>query len=210
MVVSAPAARLGRRSYDGAADSRLRQAMQRRATALVEAASRNVSPDVLADALAAPDSIAAVARLLLAAAAEPGATRLEPLADALVRGVEERRRLIAASGGLLPVTEVARLLGVTRQAVDKRRRAGQLLAIRSGSDWRYPAVQFGPEGEPPAGLAAVIAAFAEAGPWVTLDFLLTPDTALGGLSPMDALRRGGAAAQAVGRLLAARTADAYA
>lgn len=187
--------------------SRLRETMQRRAAAFVEAASGRLGSDALADALAAPDSIGALTRLLLAAAADPAAMRSDPAADALLRGVAARQRLVADCGGLLPVTEVARLLGVTRQAVDKRRRAGQLLAVKSASDWRYPAAQFGATGETPAALAEVIAAFAEAGPWATLDFLLAADDALGGVSPLAALHQGAAAD--VRRLLATRAADAY-
>jgi hypothetical protein len=40
------------------------------------------------------------------------------------------------------------------------------------------------------GLAEVVRGFAAAGPWVTLDFLLAPDTALGGRTPLQALQAG--------------------
>jgi hypothetical protein len=185
----------------------LRDSIERRGSAILAAAARSADLPALNRALAAPNPLSSLAHLLLGAAAAPAARQQDPLADALLRGVGERARLIAAAGGLLSVNEVAALLGLTRQAVDKRRRAGQVLAMRAGSDWRYPAIQFGPEGAPPAGLAEVIAALAEAGPWATLDLLLAEDPALGGRSPLQALRAGDRAA--VQRLLAARSADAF-
>jgi hypothetical protein len=81
------------------------------------------------------------------------------------------------------------LLGITDQALDERRRAGTLLAIREGGDWRYPACQF-EQGDVVPGLAEVVRGLAEAGPWVTLDFLLAPDTVLGGRTPLQALQTG--------------------
>ena len=40
-------------------------------------------------------------------------------------------------------------------------------------------------------LPKLLGAFAEAGPWVALDFLLAPDEALGGETPLQVLRREG-------------------
>ena len=99
--------------------------------------------------------------------------------------------------------------GISRQAVDKRRRAGQLLAVHVGSDWRYPAAQADRDGNVPDGLGDVIRAMQDAGPWATLDFLLAPESTLDGLTPLDALRRGGAAAEIVLRLVTAAQSDTY-
>jgi hypothetical protein len=99
--------------------------------------------------------------------------------------------------------------GISRQAVDKRRRAGQLLAVHVGADWRYPAAQADRDGCVPDGLASVIQAMRDAGPWATLDFLLAPDSVLGGLTPLDALKHGGAAAATVYRMVTAAQSDAY-
>jgi hypothetical protein len=104
----------------------------------------------------------------------------------------------------------AALSGISRQAVDKRRRAGQLLALRVGADWRYPAIQVDRHGMVPDGLAVVLRSMADSGPWSILDFLLTPDEVLEGLTPIEALRRGGTLAATVQRQLAAAANDAYA
>lgn len=51
---------------------------------------------------------------------------------------------------LLSADDVGCLLSITRQAVDERRRAGALLAIRHGSgDWVYPTAQFHEKGTIP-------------------------------------------------------------
>lgn len=104
--------------------------------------------------------------------------------------------------------EAGRLLGISRQAVDKRRRGGALLAFREESDWRYPACQFD-ETEVVAGIANVIRAYASAEPWVALDFLLAPGSALGGRSALDALKKSGDR-DAVLRLLRSEAQDGFA
>ena len=63
------------------------------------------------------------------------------------------------------------LLHISRQAVDKRRRSGALLAIRQGGDWLYPRTQFH-EHEALPRLADVIKGLA------LLEFLVTEDTVL--------------------------------
>jgi hypothetical protein len=113
----------------------------------------------------------------------------DPLAPLLARNAEFREALLRRAGGALSTEEAERLLGITDQALDERRRAGTLLAIREGGDWRYPACQF-EQGDVVPGLAEVVRGLAEAGPWVTLDFLLAPDTVLGGRTPLQALQTG--------------------
>ncbi len=71
---------------------------------------------------------------------------LDPLVPALARNVEHRQKLLKLAGGVLSAENAGRTLGITRQAVEKRRRSNTMLAVREGSDWRYPACQFN-EGE---------------------------------------------------------------
>jgi hypothetical protein len=114
-----------------------------------------------------------------------------PLASALLRGAHVKEELIQASGGAASAEEVAQLLGITRQAVDKRRRAGTLLAVESPSgDWRYPRAQFQQDGKPIAHLERVLRAFTVADPWMQLDALTAIDPALGNRSAFDALKAG--------------------
>jgi len=188
----------------------MREAFRRRAGQAIDQIAKSASVEVLAEALAASTDFGAVARALRDPAAFPAAVPLDPLADALARGVVERERLAAMAHGLLSAEEAGRILGgITRQAVDKRRRAGQLLAVRVANDWRYPAAQFGATGEVAERLADVLHALAELSPWAVLDFLLTNDDALGGLSPLAALRRGGRRADEALRIARAQKADVF-
>jgi len=198
-------------SQPGRGESEIvRDAFRRRARHAIDRIAASASVETLADALTAPTDFGAIARALGDALTLGPASDLDPLADALARGATERERLIVAAGGLLSAGEVGRNLGgITRQAVDKRRRANQLLGVRIGGDWRYPAVQFEADGGVPPGLPTLLAAMAKAGPWATLDFLLAEDDALGGLSPMAALHLGGTLADGVRRLILASEVDAF-
>lgn len=59
------------------------------------------------------------------------------------------------------------------------------------------------------GLAAVLEELAALGPWAQLSFLLARDDALGGLTPLDALRRGGTAADDVRRIAKGHGTDTF-
>ncbi|WP_147707021.1 hypothetical protein [Microvirga massiliensis] len=80
---------------------------------------------------------------------------LDPLAPLLARNAEHRKELLRRAGGALSYEKAARRLGITREAIDEQRRAGTLLAIPEGSDWRYPACQF-QVGDVVSGLAEVV------------------------------------------------------
>jgi hypothetical protein len=135
------------------------------------------------------------------------ATDLDPLALLLARNVEHRAELLRRAGGTLSAEEAARRLGTTRESVDQRRRAGTLLAIPERGDWCYPACQFR-DGEVVPGLPEVVRGLADAGSWVTLDFLLAPDTVLAGRTPLQALQDGDH--DAVLRLVRASQGDGFA
>ena len=201
------------RPADTTEASLLREAFQRRATEAIARATRVATPAALAEALSAPTDAGAVARLLSATVGqvdEEMTGTLDPLAAAIARGTEIKQRLVKEAGGLLTASQMGALLGgISRQAVDKRRRAGQLLAVRVGNDWRYPAIQVDRDGTVPEGLAMVLRYMTDSGPWSILDFLMTSDSVLEGLTPLEALRRGGSLAATVDRQLAAAAADAY-
>jgi hypothetical protein len=114
----------------------------------------------------------------------------DPLAEARLRGIEERTRLLAAEGGTLGGQEVASLLNISRQAVYKRYRAGRLLAVDCGRHgFALPAWQFVPGGVLP-GLEEVLVALADLDAWMKLAFFLTENAAIGGEPPLSALRQG--------------------
>ncbi len=143
------------------------------------------------EALSAPDDLSVLIWFLASpAAAGILAKSTHPLAASLMRGVERRRQLLAMEEGTASGQEIADALGISRQAVDKRRRAGDLLAIPTGSgDWRYPWWQL-KEGRVLPGFEEVMGALGELSPWSRMDFFLSTDDRLGGRRPLDALRKG--------------------
>ncbi|CAN7696637.1 helix-turn-helix domain-containing protein [Rhizobium leguminosarum] len=186
----------------------IRTAFLRRATSALERISANVPAKDLADALSAPTDAGSLAQLLSRSDMVGAAINdLDPLVPALARNVEHRQNLIERAGGTMSAEDAGRMLGISRQAVDKRRRAGTLLAVREGSDWRYPLCQLD-QGEVIAGISDVVRGFAAAGPWIALDFLLAADTALGGRTALQALREGDR--EAVRRLIRIETSDGFA
>jgi len=127
---------------------------------------------------------AAMHPTVLERAAEPS-----PLLPALLRGVKQRRDLLSAEGGSLSGEALARVLGITRQGVDKQRRRGQLLAVRDGASWQYPAWQI-VDGTALPGLKPVLGALREQSPWTILAFLLSRNARLEERRPLDLLRQG--------------------
>jgi hypothetical protein len=129
----------------------VRDAFRRRAGHAVEQIAASASLEALAQALEAPTDFGAIAVAPSNAAMPEAARTLDPLADAIARGAAERERLAQLADGLLSASDAGRALGgISRQAVDKRRRANQLLAVRVGGDWCYPAAQIGPRAGRPA------------------------------------------------------------
>ena len=81
------------------------------------------------------------------------------------------------------------LLGISRQAVDQRRRKGELLALQPGGKraYRYPAWQLEEGGTLP-GLKNILAILERHDPWMRLQFFLREHPRLGGKRPLDVLR----------------------
>jgi hypothetical protein len=145
----------------------------------------------LVEAMAAPTDFGALTRIL----ADVGSIRtavaeLDPEALDLADEIAHREELVQLAGGMLSAEEAGQLLHIGRQAVDKRRSNKTLLAIRQAGDWLYPRAQFH-QHEVIPGLTEIVKGFAASGPWVTLEFIVTGDTTLDGLTPGEALLRGG-------------------
>ncbi len=171
----------------------VRAAFQRRSLDALNRIATQAPTESLANALVAPTDIGALARILSdGEAIGPAIPVLDPLAPLIARNAEHRLDLLARCGGTLTAAEAGALLGISRQAVDKRRRLGGLIALRQGGSWHYPRCQFDEaRGEPVAGLARLLAALPDRSAWTLLDFLLAPDQALGAASPLDMLRKAG-------------------
>jgi excisionase family DNA binding protein len=111
--------------------------------------------------------------------------------SALAESFSVRRQLLADT---LTSSEVARILGTTRQTPLDRLHQGTLLALRDGGTWHFPAWQFdaaGPDGLVP-GLAETLAAL-ETSPFIQARWLQLPHPELDQQTPLEALRRGQAA-----------------
>lgn len=118
----------------------------------------------------------------------PALQVIDPLAAARVQGVAVKRRLLEMEGGAVPSTAMANLLGMTRQAVDKRRKRGALIGLDLGRrGFAYPVWQVDLQGLP-----EVLAELHELSGWAQAAFMLSPNPWLGGNSPLDTLRAGNA------------------
>jgi hypothetical protein len=122
----------------------------------------------------------------------------------LFSNLEDRARVLEVEGGAVSASEAVRLLGVSRQAVDKRRRAGQLVSLSTGKrGYRYPVWQFDASGERGIleGLEEVLLRLQPLDQWHCASFFLEARDELGGESPLALLRR--AAAGDLEKVLAA-------
>jgi hypothetical protein len=114
----------------------------------------------------------------------------DPLVGARLRGMKVKQELLYSDGQPLRSEEVAQLLGISRQAVDKRRNKGQLLAVSLGKrGYFYPLWQFHDGGVLP-GLDLVLAALAKFDAWTQLMFIKTGDLRLDNLTPLECLLAG--------------------
>lgn len=109
-------------------------------------------------------------------------------AAVLLRSFRRRRDLLKDSLG---ASEVAELLGTSRQTPHDRATSGSLLAILDRGVLRFPAWQFDPAGPDGVidGLPRVLRALTTS-PFGKLSWLLRPSLMLGGRRPLDALRAG--------------------
>lgn len=116
------------------------------------------------------------------------------LADAVRRGRPRWLEILGSEGGVVTAGQMATLLGISRQAVDQRRRAGTLLGFRDkGREYLYPAWQVR-DGRPLPGLERVLAILREGehGAKSQLVFFLSPDVVPDDARPLDLLRSGSA------------------
>ncbi len=120
----------------------------------------------------------------------PELERYEPLASSYLKGLEAQQELPRKAGGLLSAENVGEVLRVSRQAIDKQRQTGKLIAIPKGSNgYGYPACQFEAKGAI-RGLDAVLGALGPADGWAQLTFIMCANSSLDGCNPLDLLRAG--------------------
>jgi len=166
-------------------------AFSRAVGAFVDLASR-VDRETLDAAAKAPTDVDALVTMLTAPASIDRVTETDPLADARLRWVRDRERLLHAEGQPLGTRAVGEVLGVSRQAIAKARADGRLVAVPLGPHrYVYPSWQFGPSG-PLRGLRELRQAL-DAGDgdvWTLVAFVLAPNSRLDDETPLTLLRRG--------------------
>lgn len=109
---------------------------------------------------------------------------------ARLRGRKQKEVLLNAEGGVISSAQMGELLEISRQAVDQRRRKGELLALQPGGRraYRYPLWQVD-NGGILSGLSDVLSVLEGHDPWMTLQFFLRENIRLDGNRPLDVLRR---------------------
>jgi hypothetical protein len=161
-----------------------------RAIRAVAGLERELSAHKLEEASAAANDYLVLVDALAAAPALTESLDKDPLSAAKLRGAKMQQELIKASGGSMSAGEVSKLLAISRQAVDKRRRQGQLLGLTLGRrGYAYPAWQF-ENSTTVAGLEETLEALRSHDGWMKLAFFVNPNDRLDGKSPLDFLRRG--------------------
>jgi hypothetical protein len=141
------------------------------------------------EATAAPTDLLVA---LEAISSAPGTSQIisdDPLLAAKLRGLKRKKQMLDVAGGALSSQQVAEVLGISRQAVDKRRASNQLLALTQGRrGYSYPRFQF-EEGKTINGLEDVLAQLKELDPWMKLVFFTSPNERLNGKTPIESLHK---------------------
>lgn len=163
--------------------------LSRALNALSELA-QELPKDRIDEASAAPTDY----MVLVEALTDPSlATQLaaeDPLAAARLRGVERQQSLFEKSGGVVTGQKAAEFLGISRQAVDKRRRQGRLIGLTQGRrGYAYPVWQFESR-KTLTNLEKVLDRLRDHDPWMQLTFFLNANDRLRGKSPLEILKSG--------------------
>lgn len=144
----------------------------------------------LKNALKAPTDFETILHALERPEVAAAVRNQDPLAMARLRGIEAKRRMLTEDGGMLSAEKVGDVLTISRQAVEKRRKAGRLIGVSLGRrGFGYPAWQFSERGTLP-GLEAVLDALRPHDAWTKLVFFTSENVTTGGKKPLDVLRSG--------------------
>jgi hypothetical protein len=113
----------------------------------------------------------------------------DPLMEAKLKGVQHKQELLNYQGKqALTSSEVAAVLGISRQAVDNRRKNKTLLGLSLGNrGYRYPAWQFS-NGSILTGWSEVLKNTEHLDDWSKLIFMLTGDIRLNNQTPLECLK----------------------
>jgi biotin operon repressor len=161
-----------------------------RAISALEELETVLPTELIDEASAAPTNFMVLLEALKARSLATEFAVNEPLTIARLRGVERQHNLVEQSGGMLKGERVAKLLGISRQAVDKRRRQNRLIGLTQGRrGYAYPIWQFH-NGKTLSNLEKVLDQLRDHDPWMQLTFFLNANDRLEGSSPLEMLRSG--------------------
>ena len=150
----------------------------------------DLSETALSSAAEAPDNWHAMFRAMRNAEVLERIQKSDPLARAFLDGLDDKARLIEQNGGVFKTDQVAEYLGITPQAVNKRRALRQLVGLTFRKrGYVFPAWQFTDRGTVP-GLEQTLSVLASHDEWMQNVFFINPNTRLGGRRPLDLLREG--------------------
>jgi hypothetical protein len=138
-----------------------------------------------------PESVDPAATTLAESIAGKSYTRIERLRlemETLAQHFQHRRQLLDSA---LSATQVAQLLGTSRQTPHDRVSSQTLLAIRENGKLCFPAWQFDPTGADGTidGFPAILKAL-QVSDYSKLNWLTRPNPFLDGFTPIEALKRG--------------------
>jgi hypothetical protein len=106
-----------------------------------------------------------------------------------VRTEDIKADLLRRADGTLSASEAARMLGTDVVTLQDLAAESAVIALPLPGGTAYPACQF-EIGGMVAGLSKVLRSMPIRSPWMRLEWLVSPDPALGDASPIEALRRG--------------------
>lgn len=112
------------------------------------------------------------------------------------KAIEMKEGMLERAGGTVGVNDVKEILGIGRQAVNKRRNAGKLIGLDlGGRGYQYPVCQFDEnKGGTVPGLEVVLEYLSPTEtPWMALQFLVRDNPRLKGNGkprPIDRLKQG--------------------
>lgn len=176
--------------FEAAQETKLTGALVARLIKAFADVTADVDDAIAADAVSESSDVLAFVRLLEQPDVLEKLKAVDPLAPARLRGIKARQTLLDLAGGTLSSEEVASALGLTRQAIEKRRRAGRLLALSFGKrGYRYPAFQFA-DGKSLPGLEPVLEAMKQQDAWTQLAFFVNRRSDLGQKAPAALLAKG--------------------
>ncbi len=168
----------------------LRAALLTRGLNALAHSTEGVGERSLSGAASALSDYLALLRMLESPEVLGGFSAKDPLADARLRCLEAKVRLLEDEGWTLSADEAAASLRISREAVNQRRRSGKMLALSTGlRGYRYPVWQFGEEGVLP-GFEPTLKELSIHGQWGRVAFFLVGNELLDGLRSLDLLRRG--------------------